>query len=149
MEFDKEYSKFFEEFGKSKKMVLSTCFENKVTSRMMSIVMFDKKFYFQTYKNFRKYKQISKNHNVSLCIDNIQIDGICEELGHPLKNSEFCSLYKENFISSYQKYSSLECEVLFRVNPLFIERWRYIHNNQYIEIFDIKNKKYMLEEYKL
>lgn len=65
-------------------MVLSTSYQDKVTSRMMSVIIFDGEFYFQTDKNFRKYNQIKNNPNVLLCCDNISVEGICTELGKPL-----------------------------------------------------------------
>ncbi|MFQ7174659.1 MAG: pyridoxamine 5'-phosphate oxidase family protein [Thomasclavelia ramosa] len=48
---------------------------------MMSIVVLNKKIYFQTDRTFRKYKQIKENPQVSLCIDNIQMEGYCEQVG--------------------------------------------------------------------
>lgn len=46
--FEDKYLKFWQEFGTCKKMVLSTSLNDKVTSRMMSIVVMDGKLYFQT-----------------------------------------------------------------------------------------------------
>ena len=48
MEFNQQYANFWKKFGASKKMVLSTSFNDIVTSRMMSIVCIDEKLYFQT-----------------------------------------------------------------------------------------------------
>lgn len=147
MNFEKEYIKFWSEFGKGKKMVLSSSLNNIVTSRMMSIVYFEEKLYFQTDKLFRKYEQLKGNPHISLCIDNIQIEGKCKEVGKPKENINFCNIYKELFPNSFKNYSLLENERLFEVTPNFIQRWIYIDNIPYIEIFDIKNKKYILKEY--
>ena len=46
---------FYEGFGCGKKMVLSTLQSDKVSSRMMSVVLINGIFYFQTDKTFRKY----------------------------------------------------------------------------------------------
>ena len=54
-----EVVNFYKELGESKKMVLSTSLNDVVTSRMMSIVVLNKKIYFQTDRTFRKYKQIN------------------------------------------------------------------------------------------
>lgn len=147
MKFEEAYEKFWKELGVNKKMVLSSSFENIVSSRTMSIIILDKKFYFQTDKTFRKYSQLKGNCNVALCIDNIQIEGICNELGHPDTNVEFCNAYKKYFPASYSRYSSLENERLFDVLPTFIERWIYIDGVPYMEKFDIVNKKYVSEQY--
>lgn len=46
MDFITAYENFYEELGESKKMVLSTSLNDTVTSRMMSIVVLNKKIYF-------------------------------------------------------------------------------------------------------
>ena len=145
--FEEQYAKFWRELGKSKLMVLSTSLNDVVTSRTMSFVVLDRKLYFQTDKIFRKYNQLKGNPNVSLCIDNIQIEGQCSEMGKPIENADFCAVYKECFTGSFNRYSSLENERLFAVTPTFIERWHYMDNVPYMETFDIENKKYSLKKY--
>lgn len=144
-----KYRDFLLFFGKGRKMVLSTSEKNKVSSRMMSIVQIDGIFYFQTDITFRKYRQIASNHNVALCIDNIQIEGICKEVGRPLQYVPFRDMFRECFKSSYESYSSLENERLFAVEPIFIERWIYKEGIPYIETFDIDAKEYNLTSYQL
>lgn len=128
-------------------MVLSTSLGDKVMSRMMSIVLLNGKFYFQTDKTFRKYNQIKGNKNVAICIDNIQIEGHCKEIGRPVDNISFINTYRECFKKSYEKYTYLENERLFEITPIFIECWRYIDDVPYIETFDIINKVYNLTKY--
>ena len=86
-------------------------------------------------------------HDVALCIDNIQIEGQCMELGIPAQNREFSDAYREYFPGSYDRYTLLENERLFAVKPTFIERWIYVEGIPYLEIFDILNEKYALERY--
>ena len=147
MVFKEKYFEFFEKIGISKFMVLSTSKDDFVTSRMMSIIVIDEKFYFQTDKNFKKYNQIIANPNVSLCIDNIQINGICCDVGRPIENKIFCEIFKEKYPSSYQNYSLLESERLLEIEPAYIECWHYIEGVPYIEVFDVKNKKYTMKKY--
>ncbi|WP_099468651.1 pyridoxamine 5'-phosphate oxidase family protein [Konateibacter massiliensis] len=146
--FKEKFQAFLEEFGKGRKMVLSTSENDKVTSRMMSVVQLDGIFYFQTDKMLRKYKQILNNPNVALCIDNIQIEGVCKELGHPLDNSNFCNSFKECFQGSYNAYTSLDNERLFMVTPTYIERWVYKGSAPYMEMMDVEKESYLIEEYK-
>mgnify|MGYP002800055151 FL=1 len=147
MEFITAYENFYKELGESKKMVLSTSLNDVVTSRMMSIVVLNKKIYFQTDRTFRKYNQIKENPKVSLCIDNIQIEGECEKVGMPSDNAEFVEAYKKHFPSSYTRYSCLKNERLFVVTPTFVEKWLYIDGIPYIEIFDIVHRQYELRQY--
>ena len=145
--FHNNYNTFLSDFGKGRKMVLSTSENNKVSSRMMSVVQIDGIFYFQTDLTLNKYRQISANPNVALCIDNIQIEGICKETGHPLDNKLFCNAFKECFKGSYDAYTSLKNERLFAVKPTFVERWIYKDNIPYIETFDMGTNEYKLTKY--
>ena len=146
--FSQKYGAFLLEFGKGRKMVLSTSENNRVSSRMMSVVQIDGVFYFQTDITFHKYHYIVNNPNVALCIDNIQIEGVCEELGHPLQFAHFCDVFQECFKGSYDAYSSLENERLFAVKPMYVERWIYEDGVPYIETFDIKTQEYKSSRYR-
>ena len=145
--FEEEFLKFWQEFGRSKKMVLSTSLNDIVTSRTMSIINLNNILYFQTDNTFRKYNQLKHNTHVALCTDNIQIEGLCNEIGNPIENEDFCNAYRECFTSSFNRYTLLKNERLFAVNPTFIESWVYINNIPYVQIFDIKNRKYILKQY--
>lgn len=145
--FHNNYNAFLSAFGKGRKMVLSTSENNKVSSRMMSVVQIDGVFYFQTDLTLNKYSQILNNPNVALCIDNIQIEGICKEIGHPLDNDLFCNTFKECFKGSYDAYTSLKNERLFAVKPTSIERWIYKDSIPYIETFNMGTKEYKLTKY--
>ena len=145
--FSDKVREFLSDFGKGRKMVLSTSENNIVSSRMMSVVQIEGIFYFQTDKNMKKYHQITANNNVALCIDNIQIEGICEEIGHPLNNRLFCEVFRECFKGSYDAYSAMKNERLFSVKPLYIERWVYKEGVPYIEIFDMNTKQYCFNKY--
>ncbi|MBQ9542784.1 pyridoxamine 5'-phosphate oxidase family protein [Ruminococcus sp.] len=145
--FSDKLKTFMSEFGKGRKMVLSTSENNIVSSRMMSVVQIGGEFYFQTDVTMKKYHQLSANDNVALCIDNIQIEGKCTEIGHPLNNALFCETFQECFKGSYDAYSSLENERVFVVKPLRIERWLYKDGIPYIESFDICSQRYSAHKY--
>ncbi len=146
--FSAAYEKFLSDFGKGRTMVLSTAEDNIVSSRMMSVVLIDGLFYFQTDRRFRKYRQLIRNPNAALCIDNIQIEGICEEIGHPLKHRAFCTHFSECFKGSFNAYSALQNERLFVFRPIRIERWIYREGFPFIETFDIQNKRYDIRAYR-
>ena len=79
MMFEEKFPEFWKEFGDHRLMVLSTSLDNIVTSRMMSVVAIDRNLYFQTDTQSGKYAQLMGNLHAALCIDNIQIRGICTE----------------------------------------------------------------------
>lgn len=146
--FSAEYNAFLSDFGQGRKMVLSTSENGIVSSRMMSVVQVDGIFYFQTDITFRKYHQLSANPNAALCIDNIQIEGLCEEKGHPLDNEAFCERFRECFKGSFDAYTALKNERLFALTPSYIERWIYKNGVPFIETFRIDNGIYEIREYK-
>lgn len=146
--FSAAYEKFLSDFGKGRTMVLSTSAEQTVSSRMMSVVLIDGLFYFQTDCTFRKYRQLSQNPNAALCIDNIQIEGLCEEIGHPLHHRDFCAHFSECFKGSYDAYSALRNERLFVFRPIRIERWIYREGCPFVETFDIQESRYDIRAYR-
>lgn len=145
--FFNKLNSFYSDYGKGRTMVLSTSEKDRVTSRMMSVVQIGGLFWFQTDIHFRKYRQLHANRNVALCTDNMQIEGTCDEMGHPLQNPSFCKVFQECFKDSYDAYSALKNERLFAVKPLYIERWVYREGIPYIETFDLHTQQYGFEKY--
>lgn len=145
--FDNECEKLFNQMGNGRKMVLSTSLNDKVTSRTMSVVIINKHFYFQTDKNFRKYEYLLKNPNTALCFENVQIEGISEEIGYPSEQVQFLSMYKKNFKNSYENYSFLESERLFVVKPVYIQKWIYENGKPFIEKYCFEENIYKKEKY--
>ena len=139
-------SSFWNSFGAGRHMVLSTECGGCVSSRMMSVVNIDGCLYFQTFRTSRKYEQLKENVHVALCCDNIQIEGRAEEAGHPLDNPAFCTAFRAKYPSSYDYYTSLECEVLYRVRVSRIERWVYKDGRPFLEVFDSERKIHTVEE---
>ncbi len=97
-DFKLKLQELFRTIGECNNMVLSTSTNDKISSRMMSIIMIDGCFYFQTDKEFRKSKQISENPNVALCFENVSIEGQCSELGKPSKNDFLLICFKSIII---------------------------------------------------
>ncbi|MGN0588100.1 MAG: pyridoxamine 5'-phosphate oxidase family protein, partial [Ruminiclostridium sp.] len=62
--FSDKVREFLSDFGKGRKMVLSTSENNIVSSRMMSVVQIEGIFYFQTDTNMKKYHHITANNNI-------------------------------------------------------------------------------------
>lgn len=145
--YDKKLVELFQGIGEAKKAVLSTSRENRVTSRMMSFVIFEHKFYCQTDQRFLKIKQILSNPKVSICINNIQIEGVAKIIGKPIENDIFNTLFKKKFKSSYENYSFLENEILLEIDPIFITVWNYKETIPVRAYFDLIFKNYKEEIY--
>jgi general stress protein 26 len=66
--------------------VLATAEGNSVTARTIMLIYDGLKILFFTPTWTRKFKQISANKNVSLALNNIQIDGVASIKGHTSNN---------------------------------------------------------------
>ena len=141
-DFDKKTEELFDKLGESRIMVLATGDGQRISARSMSVVIYERKLYFQTDKTYLKYSQMMKNNNVALCVDNISFEGKCREIGSPLDNKDFCRLYKKYFEGSFNAYTHLDNEVLFEVTPTLIKLWTYKDSLPYIETFDFSHRKY-------
>lgn len=135
----------------NKPMVLSTSENDHVTSRMVSVILYNGKLYFQTDRDFLHGHQMRANNQVAMCIDNFQFEGVVEPLGHPTdeSNLEIVNEYRKYYNSSYEKYKGFECETLYRVTPYYLRRWHYIDDKPFIETFEFHNnhQEYRLEQY--
>jgi uncharacterized pyridoxamine 5'-phosphate oxidase family protein len=138
----------FNRLGSNKVMVLATSSDGKVTARNMSCVMFDHKIYFQTDLRFVKTKQILKNPNVALCVDNIAIEGTAVLKGNADDMPEFCEIYKRYFLTSYEAYTHLKNQVIIEVEPTFVTLWKYADGHQpFRDFVDFKQNKAYREIY--
>lgn len=140
--FEVKLRELFDRLGESRIMVLATGDGSRISARSMSVVIYDNKFCFQTDRTFVKYRQLIMNKNAALCCENISVEGTAEEIGRPLENARFCRLYKQHFEGSYNAYSELENEVVFRLTPKLIKMWIYENGLPYVEIYDVENQTY-------
>lgn len=147
--FEDNVSKLWKKIGTHGIMVLSTCSESHVTSRPMSVVIVEGKFYCQTDENYLKFKQIMQNNNVALSVKNFSIEGRCREIGKPLDNanSKFVAAIKKHFLLAYKSYSHIESERLLEITPMLIYSWSYELTKPYIEYWDFEKQAYH-KEYK-
>ncbi len=115
--------------------------------RTVSMLLIDGCIYFQTDSMMDKAREIQANNNVAVCIDGVQIKGYCKECGKVSEESVFEDRYKEIFPSAYEKYSHLENERVYKISPVWIKCWSYLDNQACYEIYDLTEKKYIVEYY--
>lgn len=147
--FSKKCDQLFTKLGDHQIMCLATSLYDIVTARSMSIIIYNRKFYFQTDSNFVKYKQLCGNQRAALCWNNIQIEGICKEIGSPLspKNLFFVNLGKHYFNGTFEMYSAMKGEVLFELEPIKVSVWDCDDDKPFQELFDFQNQTYHKEYY--
>lgn len=139
--FDEKLPTLWKKIGTHSIMTLSTCSGNRVTSRPMSMVVIDGRFYCQTDQTYLKYRQILENPNVAVCHKNFSIEGTCQCIGKPLegKNDFFINAFKKYFYGSYKAYSYLHNERLLEIVPTLIYSWNYKLTKPYMEYWDFKS----------
>ena len=150
-EYNKALNRLFERIGESSKMVLATSVDQIVSARTVSVLVFNGNFYFQTDRFMEKAKEIVANPNVALCFNEVEIKGLCHDIGNPNRNENkfFIERYKECFPSAYAKYTHLSNETIFEVKPILAKIWRYVDGYQRIEYIDFLKKDYRYEHYQV
>ena len=140
-----EFERVWNEIGGSNIMTLSTCADNRVTSRQMSVVTINGRFYCQTNKNYFKCRQIAENPNVSLCFGKFAVEGSCREIGRPYDNLTFIHAMGNAFPDAVKRWSGISEECLLEISPTLIRSWIYENSVPYIEIWDIAHNDYRKE----
>ena len=140
-----EFQQLRRKIGSHGIMVLSSCAENRVTSRAMSVVVIDGKFYCQTDQRYLKFRQIMANPNVSLCVNNFSIEGECRIIGKPSENAFFIAKMKEHFPDAVSQWSELPTECVLEITPKLVSAWIYEDNKPYIERWNFENSSYVKE----
>ena len=140
-----DFQRLWNKIGSSGIMILSTCADNRVTSRAMSVVVIDGKFYCQTDERYLKCRQIKANPSVSLCVNNFSIEGECHIVGKSSENAFFITKMKEFFPYAVSRWSELPTECVLEITPKFVSSWIYEDNKPYIERWDFENSSYVKE----
>ena len=111
----------WETIGQDKIMVLATKNGDGVAARTVNVYAFDGNFYFVTEADSNKYAQISKNANVALSIDAIQITGHAILLEHPSSeaNKQVISAVEKELPQQFARYTSIPIMRLIKVKPMY------------------------------
>lgn len=127
MDFQTEKEAFFERLGDHGYMVLATSADDHPLACTMTCVLDGEAIYMQTDSNFLKVEQIRKNPQVALCSGSVQIEGTATLLGHPHSTEckVFADLFKLYYPSSFDKYATVESEIVIKVTPTFVTDWLY------------------------
>lgn len=135
----------WEQIGSHGVMVLSSCCGGRVTSRPMSVVVIDGKFYCQTDESYLKFKQLMENENAALCVKNFSVEGKCRCIGKPFDNDFFIAAMRKYFESAAERWSSIPSERVLEITPALVYSWIYENDKPYMEYWDFENRTYRKE----
>lgn len=144
-EFNSALTSLWRAIGTHGVMTLSTCSENRVTSRSMSVVVIDGRFYCQTDENYLKCRQLSDNPNAALCYKNFSVEGICRIIGKPTEFDFFIKAIKKYYRLAAERYSVLKTECVLEITPTLVYSWNYALDKPYMQYWDFKNMLYRKE----
>jgi len=138
LDFKEKYKEIMTNLEKESFIVLATLDGNKAAARTVYFFMYKSSIYFITAKAYSKYKQIVKNPNVALCINNIQIQGVAHIKGHPslAENKPVLDYLLKKPDSPVNHYVKHKNCVFIEVKIDKIQTWTN-HKREYVDV----NKK--------
>lgn len=144
MDFYKRFSSVWKQLGESSLFVLATVNGTVPSARMMSGIICSEQIYFQSDSLMDKASEIRQNNAVAVCIEDIQIKGVCSECGHPLAkgNEWFAKTFRETYPKAFKKYTHIESEMLYKISPKIIKIWSEIEGIPCIEKLDVEKHMY-------
>nr|WP_040428987.1 pyridoxamine 5'-phosphate oxidase family protein [Acetivibrio cellulolyticus] len=124
-------------------IVLSTCLKDKVKSRMMCFVNDELVIYLLTGKRSNKCKQIEGNDNVSLCIDNIQIEGKAKIIGSPMdeNNTEISKIFKSRHSAYYKRFAHFKVATFIEIRCEYLKQWKFENGRDYYYCLNVVKEK--------
>ena len=126
---------------KTSTIILSTCADDKVTARTMNVVNNGLTMYFQTGKNSDKAKQINKNVNVAMAVDNTQIEAVARFTDNEDEIKLCSTKFKAKFPRLYEKYADFPEEPTLVCEPLKIKLYKFIDGKICFDVLDVKENK--------
>jgi nitroimidazol reductase NimA-like FMN-containing flavoprotein (pyridoxamine 5'-phosphate oxidase superfamily) len=117
-------------------LILATCADNRVTSRLVSHVNDGLTVYFQTGEHYLKTQQMRANPSVAMSFGAYDIEGISEIMGHPADeaNQLFIEKYKAKHPNHAGNWSVIPNQVVVKVVVKLARQWRYVDGKPVIAI---------------
>jgi general stress protein 26 len=136
-------NEFLKCLSNQENIVFSTCSKNKVTSRTMCFANDGLAIYLLTGKRSNKCKQIEENENVSLCIDNIQIEGKARKIENPTgdNNTNISKIFKEKHTEYYERFAHFKCATFIEVKCEYLKQWKEESGRDYFYCLDVIKEK--------
>ncbi|MGL4367941.1 MAG: hypothetical protein ACRCTQ_06675 [Brevinemataceae bacterium] len=123
-------SAILSQFSKGENFVLSTSANNIVTSRTISVIVYNDYLYFTSVKRDSsiKNKQIAQNHNIALCSNKIQMIGQAFILGltSESQNQDVMNLYKQILPQAYKMFVETHECYLIKIDISTYKNWEII-----------------------
>jgi uncharacterized pyridoxamine 5'-phosphate oxidase family protein len=107
-------------------IILAACADDKVTARAMAHINDGLDILFATNRNSEKIKQMERNPNIALAIDNLKVEAEAELFGHPKGHSFFILEYPKKFPHLGSIYPEKPDDILVIARPKKISLFKYL-----------------------
>ncbi len=143
LDFQSALQEKYQKISDVKEMVLSTCADNQVTSRVVTVACFKNTLYFLSWKHHTKCIQIARNPLVSFCHDNLEMTGTAVLHGDPKldNNMIIAEKYRSKQPLIYRYFSRIEGMIIVEATISYIKAWLKEESGYFIEHIDIPNCK--------
>ena len=130
----------------AQEIVLSTCLNNHITSRLVDCASYETSIYFITWGHHTKCTQIHQNPKVAFCFRNLQLEGVAKILGNPLleSNHEHSERFKTKQPETFHRFAKYDGMVLVKADIHSIHSWEGWYDDEngfFLDIVDLINKK--------
>ncbi|MDR0288046.1 MAG: pyridoxamine 5'-phosphate oxidase family protein [Clostridiales bacterium] len=106
-------------------ITLATCAGDRVYARTVCPINDELTIYLGTSGKSEKAIQILGNGNVALAVDNIQIEAVAENIGHPSKHPAYTAKYAEKFPQYVTQYHTESEDIVVLVKPSKITLYKF------------------------
>lgn len=121
----------------NRNLALATSRWRRTTVRMVSVVLFGDRIYFQTHATSTKARQIRWNSRVALSGGPLTVEGRARSLGHPLSpaHTDIAEAYRDAHPGSFAHFSGRPEQRLFEIVPLRYLYWRREGSTPFNEVW--------------
>ena len=128
--------------NKNKLISFATAYNGRIKSRIVDYYNIGLQIGFITWKNTAKIEHIKNNPIVSLCIENLHIEGKARLRGHPslAENRTFMKFYKKRHPTPYNNFIEMENTTLVMIEPILSILMTYEENYFYLDHLDLLQK---------
>lgn len=151
LDFNIRQNELLQSFEAATEMVLSTCSDNRVTSRIVSTACCGDKVYFLSWEHHVKCHQIHDNPRVAICHGNIQIEGIADIKGNPLAEANM--IYSQKFKMKQPRifdiFTQFKGMILIEVSITSIRSYVQADGEHYLDCLDFTQKTAYRENMKI
>ena len=139
LDFEKLKDRCLKILDKNKYISVATAIDNQVRVRVVDYANVELSIGFVTWENTVKMEHIKKNPFVSLCIDNLQIQGTATVSGHPQlnENKTFWEKYLERNPNPYKNFAIMNNVSTIIAQPTLMILMTYSDKHLYSDHLDL------------